>query len=396
MLFLMYLNGSLLAFKGPATCTPPVQKRSGLRCCPPLETFTLLRILPRAKRSGLLFTGCQLFVPLNGVTIETIQDEKIQEGKREYTFTDGCGFISPSLADRIQRARKRQGYVPSVYQIRYKGFKGVLVLHPDLCGDRIQFRESMKKFETPNNGCAPNELGIVEYSRPSGYGFLNLQLVRLLSSLGVPDEVFLHKQKTDLDLGSLTTPDLAFKWAVLMHRYDLARQLLSVQSAGEAHKLIVRLADGIKAHKLEEKKVDRMRVLIPFARTVFGVADPSGKLEYGECYFRPVVRNAARTLINGHVVVARNPCYHAGDIRVLKVVDIPELAHLVDCIVFPIKGKRPHPDEMAGGDLDGDKYFVSWDPLLLPSHVEEPFDYSPDTASRTSERPARTYEEMMR
>lgn len=47
----------------------------------------------------------------------------------------------------------------------------------------------------------------------------------------------------------------------------------------------------------------------------------------------------------------RNPCYHCGDLRVLKAVDVPELHHLKDCIVFPVQGHRPHADEMAGGEL---------------------------------------------
>ncbi len=61
--------------------------------------------------------------------------------------------------------------------------------------------------------------------------------------------------------------------------------------------------------------------------------------------------------------------------RVLKVVDVPELDHLVDTIVFPIKGKRPHSTEIAGSDLDGDCYFVSWDEDLIPSKVVPPYDY---------------------
>ena len=67
----------------------------------------------------------------------------------------------------------------------------------------------------------------------------------------------------------------------------------------------------------------------------------------------------------GDVLVTRNPCTHPGDLRVLTAVDRPELRHLVNVIVFSTLGERPNCQMMAGGDLDGDVYFVSWDKDLL-------------------------------
>jgi RNA-dependent RNA polymerase len=62
--------------------------------------------------------------------------------------------------------------------------------------------------------------------------------------------------------------------------------------------------------------------------------------------------------------------------RKLQAVDIKALHHLVNCIVFPAKGPRPHTDEISGSDLDGDKYFVTWyRPLIPPNDNAKPMDF---------------------
>jgi RNA-dependent RNA polymerase len=51
-------------------------------------------------------------------------------------------------------------------------------------------------------------------------------------------------------------------------------------------------------------------------------------------------RKTSPTIVKGKVVVAKNPCLHPGDIRILEAVDAPSLHHLVDCLVFPQKGAQ--------------------------------------------------------
>jgi hypothetical protein len=46
-------------------------------------------------------------------------------------------------------------------------------------------------------------------------------------------------------------------------------------------------------------------------------------------------------------------------------VDVPELHNLVDCLVFPKKGERPHANEASDSDLDGDVYIMTWDERIL-------------------------------
>ena len=85
-------------------------------------------------------------------------------------------------------------------------------------------------------------------------------------------------------------------------------------------------------------------------------------------------------IIEGKVMVTRNPCTHPGDFRLLECVDHPDLRYLHNVVVFSSKGERPQCNMMSGGDLDGDTYFVAWDKELLsyikPESIYPPADYS--------------------
>ena len=116
----------------------------------------------------------------------------------------------------------------------------------------------------------------------------------------------------------------------------------------------------------------------------FGVCDPVGQLKYGQCYFCYTEQGQCKTL-HGRVVVAKNPCYLLGDDQVLTAVHIDGLDNLIDCIVFPTQGERPHPSEIAGSDLDGDQYFVCWDKDLIVLCVAKPYDYPSEVTPDTSD-----------
>lgn len=72
--------------------------------------------------------------------------------------------------------------------------------------------------------------------------------------------------------------------------------------------------------------------------------------------------------ISGTVLVYRYPGLHFGDIHVLNATYVEALEAKVGnskyAIFFPTSGPRSLTDEIAGGDLDGDMYWVSRNPKV--------------------------------
>lgn len=116
----------------------------------------------KVKRIGLLFSSAEMATTLAPDRCEDIDDIT----KDGFVYTDGCGLISDQLVKRIVQQRsivhRNKRYLPAVFQIRYRGYKGVLTLSPALRGPvQVQFRESMRKFKDVKD-CS---FSVVEYSK---------------------------------------------------------------------------------------------------------------------------------------------------------------------------------------------------------------------------------------
>lgn len=72
--------------------------------------------------------------------------------------------------------------------------------------------------------------------------------------------------------------------------------------------------------------------------------------------------------ISGEVLVYRHPGLHFGDIHVLTATYSEAIQDFVGdskfAILFPVSGPRSLANEMAGGDFDGDMYWVSRNPQV--------------------------------
>lgn len=96
-----------------------------------------------------------------------------------------------------------------------------------------------------------------------------------------------------------------------------------------------------------------------------GVIDEFDVLEKEEVFVMTRI-DGIYAPITGQVLVAKNPCLHPGDIRLVTAVDRKELYHMRDVLIFSKRGKRPIFNMCSGSDLDGDLYFCSWEPRLIP------------------------------
>jgi regulator of nonsense transcripts 1 len=126
-------------------------------------------VAKKAKRIGLLFSTAKVAMIVSPDRVEDIPDIE----SADYIFTDGCGMIAPVLAQELSRRvgivfRDRR-YTPSVMQIRYRGYKGVVTVDPTMSSDKktlLKLRKSMKKFA----GGDDHSFSVVEHSKVSNPG----------------------------------------------------------------------------------------------------------------------------------------------------------------------------------------------------------------------------------
>ena len=119
-------------------------------------------VAKKAKRIGLLFSAAEIACDVQPDHYEDIADVV----RDDYKFTDGCGLISQHFAKTLVQRRnilfRNKRYTPSVFQLRYRGYKGVVMVDPSMKGKvKLQFRESMRKFE----GGDDLSFSVVAYSK---------------------------------------------------------------------------------------------------------------------------------------------------------------------------------------------------------------------------------------
>ncbi|KAF8555926.1 RdRP-domain-containing protein [Imleria badia] len=342
----------------------------------------IMNAAKRAKRIGLLFSAAELDVQLDPKWITDIDDIE----NADTIFSDGCGLMAKHWAIQVSKAKRiifrNQRYVPCVLQIRYLGYKGVLMMHPEMDKEKkylAKFRKSMKKFTTTQD----HSFSVVGYSKPYAFGRLNNDIIVLLSSLGVTNEKLVAKQAEYFRCIEEASIDVAkaVDFVSCLGQYDLAERVLLNGLDDPTVSAQIRKAQMAEVSQFLKNEKPRSRMIIHKSRLLYGVCDPFKVLKEGQVHIRITSSKGATTPINGDVLVVRNPCLHPGDCLKLRAVAHSSLDHLVDCIVFASVAKPKHqaaPAMSSGGDLDGDTFFVCWDSDIVPPRVHESYDYPPN------------------
>ena len=321
-------------------------------------------------------------IKINDVLInKKIKDDKGKEIEVQYNFSDGVGKISYDLSEAIAKYIGLK-FIPSCLQGRFLGCKGVwTTMYNDLSGN-IYIRPSQEKFRVEKKEM-DNYFELCDYSRYI-QAYLNRQVILLMKANGIKDEIFLKKLEEYKN--RLNNERFVLS---LVHYTEWSSLFLYMNRCG-INKINDRLMRSLLESNLQILYNDvknKARIYIKDSAYVIGIMDEYGILEYGQAFLR-IKRRNLDLILNKKCTIAKCPCLHPGDLRVLdfkcyiKGDESTEKYKIFEkyenVLIFPSKGKRPHPNECSGSDLDGDNYFVFYDPDLIldENKLSEPMNYS--------------------
>jgi len=323
------------------------------------------------------------------------------ETEQEILLSDGCGYISYNLANEIRKFLNLD-FIPSCFQARFGGNKGVWSLYRTE-ENFIVCRNSQKKFNSDFY-----EFEVCEYSRYRK-GHLNRQIIILLKSLGAQDEIFFKYLKNH---SNILKNDKNFSDFIRFRKIKkIVTKMLEFNINFHNDLFLFSLMKETQSLIFREL-TERSRIFVEKSVLLKGIVDEYNLLEENQVFAFISKTNNKKDkenfLLSGKFIVTRCPCLHTVNIRILQFINLDNLEEMensnlisyfekigskkhlenlrknfieykkklikaydrfknsyLNVIVFPSKGKTSHPNQMAGGDLDGDDYFIFFDDELV-------------------------------
>ena len=336
-------------------------------------------------------------------------------------MNDGCARISKAAAKSIA---EHLGLlqVPCAFQGRLGGAKGMWMVdstEESLVGREdehwIEITDSQLKFEGhPSDAFSPqaNRLTfeVNDFPKRLAPSSLNFQLMPILQNGGVPGGVFEDLLKDDLwtkesELKvAMDDPRSLRLWNQRTNPVtEMRAQAGGIEFLGGLPESVAerinwfiehgfhpnccqylkeQLYKSIMAYCLRlEAKMD---VGVGQSTYAFMLADPLAILEEDEvqlCFsgsFHDSKSGFDEAMLhNQDVLVARLPAHLPSDIQRVRAVFKPELRVYRDVIIFSSKGSTSLASKLSGGDYDGDKAWVCWEPKIVGPYKNSPLPEEP-------------------
>lgn len=338
-------------------------------------------------------------------------------------MTDGCGRIKHSLACKVMAAWNAQmdagaprvkiskeavyeaedpsGHqlrkltpfrpmeeLPTAFQIRYSGFKGMLVVTNDKeMGDHdIIFAKSMCKFETPRHP-EHRTLEVIDFSWPLTNIPFNTEILDVLwgncvdkencESQGNFERMMKNRrypwwEKMETFNGSDRRDALKdylvdLLWEFLHKQSHLEQLDKAIVATFERNdflsvKMLLAGLDCWTAFLtgFYRSTLRPLHFPIPDSYRLYGVPERMGG-DRSKSVLAPdqVFLQVKGKVVTGNVLILKEPCFVPSDVQRFSAVDNEELCRRYkNVLVFSTQGRVSPASTLAGSDLDGDKFVV--------------------------------------
>ncbi|KAK5017460.1 hypothetical protein LTR39_001529, partial [Cryomyces antarcticus] len=339
-------------------------------------------------------------------------------------MNDGCSRISVGAAKKMWCDNSLDGPVPSAFQGRIGGAKGVwMISAPSETTDLehtsiwIEITPSQTKFKPHDTDLDDatfdsNRLTfeMLKFSGPPKTSILHMSFLSILQDRGIPKDTLIKFVRDHLDhdrkevLAGIEGPVALRRWLHSQNAWlEESQREQGITWQAALPRLIMEKVNMLLESGFDPKTctclAERAHALIAFylasvrntlslrigrSTYVLGVADPKGCLKPGEVHmsfstgFHDDRSGKFYNVLQGReILIARHPTVRRSDIQKVRAVFKEELSHLIDVVVFPTTGNFPLAGKLQGGDYDGDTFWLCWEPDLTSSFKNAPPPYNP-------------------
>lgn len=331
---------------------------------------------------------------------------------KEPLMNDGCALMSKSLAKAIWSHFKRQDHLPSCFQGRIAGAKGLWMVDADhsyvnlpegslwiqISDSQLKIKPHPVEWQARHSDKEKLRFEVVAWSSALRPVDLNVQLLNILDHGGLNRRYLATITEKGIDETYKDFEEMVETDNALLARHVIDKvqprsdEVWSRKPSRPANPWILDNGDSARRYceagfsprefePLREclrkllsaslaRSVDDLHIRIPLSTYAFCIADPYDVLAEDEVHFifsrQWDDADFQGIFLNDRdVLIGRTPAHRACDVQRRRAVFKEELSHFTDVIVFSTRGNTPLASLLSGGDYDGDKPWICWDPQIV-------------------------------